>query len=619
MRKNKKPHNINQPVDVSQLAERERISDVQWGSQIDQIIVSKSINGRGSLFLVGVSDVEDELTPNYDVRGSVGYGGGEFHTRGQNLVFCTSEGQIFFRDINEGRNVLISDLKGGVASPRISPNGKWIMYVFSDGETDLIAINNSTGLGWPRQLVRGADFYMQPDWHPNGEFFAWTEWDHPSMPWDASVVKIGEVGGMQLQLFSETWIAGGVDQAAHQPIFSPDGKWLSYIQRNGEWDDLVLYSLKDKQTTTLIRGDAFHLCTPAWIQGIRTYGWDAESQNIFYLKYHDAKSTLWIANIKSGQSTQIKTDPYTWFSQISISPIKNSICLLASSPKHLKRVVKWERENFRDISKTQESIPEDSIPFPQHISIKSSDNAEIFGLLYLPSRIMDENANLPLIVDIHGGPTGQRNYSYAIEPAFFTTRGYAVVQVNYRGSFGYGYRYQDALKYKWCIYDVEDAISICDYFVKGGIADKNRLFIIGSSSGGTTVLNALIHFPHYFKAAICCYGVSDLIADAEQTHKFESNYHRFLIGDLIKDRKRFEDRSPINHIDQIVDPVALFHGGRDKVVSPSQTEQIAENLHRRGIPYIFQLYPNEGHGFREPATIQDYFHQSITFLERFNH
>jgi len=230
---------------------------------------------------------------------------------------------------------------------------------------------------------------------------------------------------------------------------------------------------------------------------------------------------------------------------------------------------------------------------------------------------LHKNVKPPLILSIHGGPTSANSKSFNNEAAYFVSRGYAYAQVNYRGSSGYGYSYQDALRHQWGVVDVEDSISFARTLVDQGLAFPGRMAIAGSSAGGFTVLNVLIKQPGLFKAGICSYGVSDLLEDARNTHKFEKYYHQFLIGDLKKNRQRFVDRSPINHIEKIKDPVALFHGDEDKVVSLDQTLAIYEKLQNNNIPCELQVYPGEGHGFRKPETLKDFYGKIDAFLIKY--
>jgi dipeptidyl aminopeptidase/acylaminoacyl peptidase len=228
---------------------------------------------------------------------------------------------------------------------------------------------------------------------------------------------------------------------------------------------------------------------------------------------------------------------------------------------------------------------QDIIPPIQEINFPSNSPFSVYGFYYpLVTGNGDEASLPPLIVDIHGGPTSQDLPCFSGEAAYFTSRGYAYATVNYRGSSGYGYSYLDALRHNWGVVDVEDTFNFVQELLRRGLADPNKLILSGGSAGGFTALNVLIQHPGLFKAAICRYAVSDLVDDASHTHKLERYYHRFLTGTLETDYQRFVDRSPLYHIDRIQDPVALFHGDSDPVVSPSQSVEIFNQLKSHGIP-----------------------------------
>jgi len=219
-------------------------------------------------------------------------------------------------------------------------------------------------------------------------------------------------------------------------------------------------------------------------------------------------------------------------------------------------------------------------------------------------------------VRIHGGPTDQATAAYGPATQFFVTRGYAVLEVNFRGSTGYGRAYMLALRDSWGVCDVEDAASAARYLGESGAADPARLVIYGGSSGGYTVLESLCRAPGTFRAGICLYGVSNLFALAADTHKFEARYLDLIVGPLPEAAERYRERSPIFHADLIRDPVAIFQGQEDRVVPPAQAEEIVAALRRRGVPHTYQLYPGEGHGWRRPETIEAFYAAVESFLRQ---
>ena len=608
------------PIDLETLNQIRRFNDVRLSPDGSSLYWIEAINGRGSLNHLHADGTLQDLSAGHDIRGNVGYGGGEFDVNSTGIAFADSSGALF--GFNTGKPDAIRAITpawGGAAAPALSPQGNWVLYVYQQGETNGIAICRAHGLTWPEQLVLGADFYMQPTWHPSGEMIAWVEWNHPHMPWEASRVKLGQLGGMQLRLLEEQWLDGSAGAAASQPQFSPDGKWLSYIQREGDWDQLVLYNLKKKERRVQVLAEQGHLAQPAWVQGMRSYVWAPDSQSIYYLRYYHGSASLWQANLHSGRSKQIAIDPVCWAEQMDCAAGENgdALVFLGSTAQAPKQIWRLDSRGLACVVCNQlAGVDPQAFSQPQEIRFTSTDNDEVFGVYYPPVGSGQLAAPPAMILDIHGGPTGVDPLCFSNEAAFFTSRGYAYARINYRGSSSYGYAYQEALRHSWGIVDVEDTLNFAQELVRRGLSNPKRLVIKGSSAGGFTALNVLIQKPGLFKAAICSYAVGDLVDDAQHTHKFEKYYHRFLTGNFEQDHQRFVDRSPIFHIEGIQDPVALFHGDRDKVVAPSQSEQIYEQLTQRGVPCTLKIYEGEGHGFRKPETTADYYQSMLDFLDK---
>jgi len=264
---------------------------------------------------------------------------------------------------------------------------------------------------------------------------------------------------------------------------------------------------------------------------------------------------------------------------------------------------------------TCESISTEDLPTPYEISWTSSDGEEVYGIYSPPTSSRFEGEGLPpAIVLIHGGPTSAVSIGYNLEAAFFTSRGYAYLEVNYRGSTGYGRAYREALRGNWGHLDVIDAAGGAQALIDQRLADPNRLVIKGGSAGGYTVLNTLIRFPGLYKAGICSYGVTNLFTLAMDTHKFEERYTDSLVGPLPEAAEKYRNWSPVFHADKIKDPVAIFQGEEDKVVPPSQSEEIVKALKANGVPHEYHLYPGEGHGFRKSETRKAYYEAIERFL-----
>lgn len=605
------------PITPSQVAAQTPLADVQWDSDGRSLVWLERRSDRGVLVCQMDDDAPFDVTDTHSVRGTVGYGGGDFTVSHGFVVYAEKSGQLFRQPLEPGVPFPLTPAFGAAASPVLSDDGQWILYVHTCEGKETIAIVDSQGLHWPIDLITGADFYMQPVWHPAGDRVAWVEWDHPDMPWDGGRLMVAHLDGTPPTIIEKTCIAGGTEQPVFQPAFSPDGNYLSYIDSDGEWDRLITLDLASGQKRILVSGCV--LTEPAWSQGIRVYGWSQDSSSIFFHRNDQGFGSLWEVGMESGTQRQLNVGPYTWFSQIAVSLTEDAIALIASSSTIPDRIVTFrgDQQTVRRRSRS-ERISLSELPEPSAFSWISPDGMTIHGLLYLPtSGAFVGSGKPPALINIHGGPTSQRVATFSADVAFFTSRGFAVLEVNYRGSTGYGRSYMTALREHWGVYDTEDAVGAAQALIDQNVADPNRLVIKGGSAGGYTVLNALIHHPGVFKAGICLYGVTNLFALASDTHKFEERYMDSLVGLLPANGERYQAWSPAFHADRIRDPVAVFQGSDDKVVPPDQAEAIVKVLQRNGTPHLYHLFEGEGHGWRKTETIRNYYEKVERFLTQY--
>ncbi len=609
------------PVTAGMLGQRVRLENPQFDAEGRELLWLEGRSDRGVLVVRPAGEATLELSGELSVRGTVGYGGGEYCAGKSAVIFAERNGRLYRRTPGTGQPRPITPPFGFAAAPALSPDGRWVAYVFSDGKDDLLGLVDAEGRDWPVQLARGADFYMQPAWHPSGEQIAWVEWDHPNMPWDGTRIMLGRLSGSPPRLAEQTFVAGDRNTAVCQPQFSPDGRWLSYITGSGEWEDLVLLDLQGLQSSqrrTLVAGKGFHLCEPAWIQGMRAYGWSPDSRLIYFLRYADAQTGLWSVEVESGRQQQIDTAPYTWLRDLSVAPVTGEVAFVASAPAVPDRVVRWDgRALHVEARSTGESLSAEFLPTPQQIAWKAPDGTPVYGLYTPPAHPDFTGSGLPpAILHIHGGPTALTPVCFSPEAAYFNSRGYGYLVVNYRGSTGYGRAYRNALRLRWGEADVEDAVGGAHALAELHLADPHKLVIEGGSAGGYTVLNALIRHPGVFKAGVCQYGVSNLFTLAMDTHKFELRYLDSMVGPLPEAAERYHAWSPIFHTAAIRDPLAVFQGKEDKVVPPAQSEEIVAALRQSGVPFIYKLYDGEGHGFRKRETIVNFHEETERFLRQ---
>ena len=590
------------------LAQMDRLNDVQAATGLGAWVWSLAQGRQSRLRVQQGAQAPRDLFRDMRLRPGVGYGGGDFGL-GPDFVVFTAEGRLYRQSLQAGLPRPITPAFGGWAAPTVSPDGTWVLAVHTYEDKDVLAGVPADGSQWPGILAQGADFYMQPAWHPQMRFVAWVEWDFPQMPWDGTRLMLARWD--QGRLHSPRHLAGDADTPVFQPTFSPDGRYLAYLTAQGEWDALVLHDLETGQTRTLVEGTA--LIPPAWAQGMRAYTW-LDDQRLVLLENQAGRAHILLVHLTDGVQRRTPQD-YTWLRQpAALGP--RQVAFLASSPQIPERLVVWDPETDRwtVLARTAtESLPREALPQVQPLTWEGPEGFRLHALYYPPC-CNRWGTPPPAVVSIHGGPTSQRVWNFNPQAALFTGLGYAYVELNYRGSTGYGRRYMKALYGRWGEVDVEDAVSLARHLAQTGLADPKRLAIMGGSAGGYTVLNVLIRYPEVYQVGIALYPVTDLFALAQDTHKFERRYLDTLIGPLPQAAARYRAWSPLFHAQEIRTPLALFQGEDDKVVPPDQADRLAQALQQRGVPLLYRRYPGEGHGFRQPETLEDMHRQIERFL-----
>ncbi|HYG78326.1 MAG TPA: S9 family peptidase [Planctomycetota bacterium] len=614
------------PITPKFLSQGLRLGDSAWDSDGRTLVWLEGRSDRGVLVAWDAESGQAprDLTDELSVRARVGYGGGDFCVGSGHLYFV-SGGRIYQASLKGGKPKALTPAFGEVASPALSVDGLYIAYVYSYERRDGIAIVPTSGEYWPQIFSCGRDFYMQPRWHPAGSHLAYVAWDHPNMPWDGSELYLAEVGGSARNappvMVREKLIAGSKEVAVLQPEFSPDGQYLSYLSDESGFFNLYLYDMKKGASAgCLTREHAAQLGGPTWVQGLRTYGWSHDGKTIYIVRNERGLSTLCAIDVATADLRVLpQLESYTDFVQPAVNPKKPLISMATSAGNQPLRLVSHQPQGSTIIVKraTSENVSAQTLVAPQAIFWKSTDGAEAHGLLYRPRSDRASPGRPPAIIRIHGGPTSQARAAFNADAQFFATRGYAVLDVNYRGSTGYGRAYMNALRGNWGIHDVADAVSGARHIAEEGFADREKLVIMGGSAGGFTVLQALVTHPKFFKAGVCLYGVSNMFTLAADTHKFEERYLDSLLGPLPEAAPVYRQRSPIFHAQQIVDPVAIFQGETDEVVPRAQSDTIVESLKRRGVPHEYHIYPGEGHGWRKSETIERFYTSVEKFLKEY--
>lgn len=599
-----------------------KISEPGWGKNGSLFWRERSSSLTKIQMIAPGSDEIQTVSGDLNVGGELLYGGGGYTTFENSLIVVdkTSHQLHWIHPGKDQAEQLTSSLVSA-ASPVLSPNGKYAIFVHSDGEVDAIYILGLSGELPAQPLISGSDFYNYPRWHSNGSRIAWISWDHPHMPWDSSYLWQAELDYSSKAgpiLASKSLVTGGDGVSVLQPEFSPDGRYLAYISDQDGWWQIYLFNLQTGEHQQLISVNAEH-GLPPWLQDQRSYQFSPDSSRIYFLRNQNGIRTLWTLDLSSKKEIQIGLDEnYTWLEDISISPGGDQLALVASGADLPSRLITLNLAGKTQIIRHPAPVhlPRDTFSLPEPVSWFGEDAQEVNGLFYPPQNPQYRGEGKPpLLVIIHSGPTRQKWVDFQTRTQYFTSRGYAVLEVNYRGSTGYGREYRQALEGKWGVLDVDDCLSGAVHITELGWADREKMVLMGSSSGGLTVYQILVKYPGIFRAGISLYGIANHLTLLQNPPKFERYYSDWLIGSYPEAEELYHQRSPIFFADNIQDPVAVFQGGKDRIVPQDQAEQIVSELEKNQVPYLYRLYPDEGHSFKQISTLEDFYSQLGKFLE----
>lgn len=454
-------------------------------------------------------------------------------------------------------------------------------------------------------LVSGANFYSTPRVSKNGTM-AWVQWNHPNMPWDDTELWLAEISsdGDSLKDDTKRKVAGGVGISVMLPKWSPDDKLLYIHDKTNWWN---LYQLDDDDEETSLCPRKEEIGQPAWEFGGSPYSCNPTGNGDILMIHGSELACLKPSGEK--QDIKIKEDDYKAFSKLEYSPDGKYAYMVAGGPQTFAKLIKLDLKSGKSsvIRESHGALDIDGyISVPQEVSWDTRDGAKAYGYYYPPQNKDyqgPDDETPPLLVKVHGGPTSACSPVLDLNKQFVTSRGFAVLDVNYRGSTGFGRKFRDALKANWGLIDVQDCCDGALYLAKEDKVDGKRLTIDGGSAGGFVALSALT-FHKDFSAGTSNYGVSDISALAENTHKFESHYTETLVGPYPEDKATYEERSPVYHASECKAALAMFQGSEDKIVPPEQSEKMYDAVKDNGVPVAYKVFEGEQHGFRKAENIK---------------
>jgi len=583
--------------------------------------------------------VVDVLPEGFAARTRVHeYGGGAWWLHDASLFFVNWADQRLWRLQPGGRPVPLTPEPAIPAGDRfadgvLSADARWVICVRErhhpepdhEPTNELVAVpaHPDDGPTGPVVVASGADFYSCPRVSPDGRYLCWTQWNHPAMPWDGTELWVGRLAERDgdLSLTGARRVAGGPDESVFQPGWAPDGS-LRYVSDRTDWWNLYRIPAADLEAggsapETPFATVAGDIGQAQWVFGQSRWCVLADGRTLVAYA-RDGVDHLGIVGSEGGPVVAVP-GPFTELSSLRAFG-RGAVCVggtptaepvvalleVTGEPSLEVAVLRPARDLGLDASWWSR---------PEPFAFPTSGGATAHALWYRPTNpevTAPMGERPPAIVVIHGGPTAAARARLELGTQFWTSRGFAVIDVNYRGSTGYGRAYRRALDGEWGVADVEDCVAAARHLAGLGVVDPDRLAIRGGSAGGFTVLRALAA-GDTFRAGASLYGVTDLEALARDTHKFESRYLDTLVGPYPDARDRYVERSPIHHTGDLRAPLIVFQGLEDPVVPPSQAEALVAALAARGVPHAYLAFEGEQHGFRVAANIRRVLEAELAF------
>lgn len=577
-------------------------TDVYWvesrpAEQGRSVIVRRTTDGH----------VADVSPPGFDSRTRVHeYGGGAYAVQDHMVVSSRFEDQRVYRlDGAEPRPI--------TPEPSLPGGDRYADYVFhrqlmicvrerhrpENEPINELVVFPSDGSDPPRSVASGHDFFSSPRVSPDGTKLAWLTWDHPNMPWDGTDLWMADLTSEGTVLHA-TRVVGGSEESIFQPEWSPDGRLHFVSDRTGWWN---LYRLEESGALTALCPMNAEFGSPQGQLGLRRYAFFGNGQIVAAAEDSGISR---FGLVRDGQLNTVELNRSVVTATMAVSG--HRVWTVAAGPAHPAAVVGIDpvtgHEQPVRISLEFE-VPHEYISPVQPITFPTTGGGVAHAWYFPPSNadfIAPKGELPPLVVWVHGGPTAAADPGLNPGRLFWTSRGFALVDVNYRGSTGYGRAYRNALRRQWGVLDTHDCIAAARYLADQGLVDKHRMAIRGGSAGGFTTLCALT-FHDEFATGSSYFGVADLGALAEDTHKFESRYLDSMVGPYPESADVYRERSPIFHTERLSRPMLILQGRKDRVVLPNQAERMVAALESRAVPHAYLDFEGEGHGFRTAESL----------------
>lgn len=616
------PH---RPLPIERLYLAQEIAEPHFGETADEIYYARRADARRSIIRHSLrTGLAESVTAEPRPAGGVGYGGGVFTVRGRILVYAAADGRLHALELTSGEQRPLTPAYEGVAAPAISPCGKWAAFLCEQDGYCNVLLTDLRGGVLPVKLTADPWYAFNPVFSPDGGRIAWQEWDQKDMPWDEARLKIA-----RFPKAAGTWSAvtdalpltaaatiGKPRISYSSPQWSPDGKQLAFTSDESGWRSIWIGGPEGEGAARVETGEG-EIGYPDWLPARYGYRWNGNGSAIFAVRSRKSSDTLLRIDWPGGKVEELPSD----FTDIQGLNVRGEALVYvganASTPGALITRDEPRGAETPRASTAVGLIEKASLSTPEVITWRSRGGAQTWGILYPAAGPDAAKAPRPLLVHMHGGPTSQVPLTWVSQAQYFATRGWHYLIVNHRGGTGFGRAYQELLRGRWGVVDLEDARTGAEHIIQSRGADPKRIAITGGSAGGYATLWALTQQPEFWTAGVALFPLATIYDAVVGSHRFERHYEEGLFGALPEAGPLWRERSPLTHVDQVRAPVLLFHGTEDKAVPHQQSVDFAEAVKRRGGTAELVSYEGEGHGFAKESNRRDMIERMERFLEKY--